>query len=422
MIATKRKIYIRVAMGLALIVAASSVVFVFVVHRLYADLEQTLLYTLVGHELEETILSLQEDSEAQLPRSATLDVYLRSRSAKTPIPTYFESLPPGMHQSVEHNGRRYYVTVADIGNDRTYVAFDVTQVEEHERRFAIVLMLAGILAPALALMIGIRYVRKVLQPVSSIADQLSNFDPNDRHLRLRGGDQGYEVRQIAEAFNQYLERQDGFIAREQMFTAAASHELRTPISIIKTSVELMADDETVSRTSNEYIERIGRAAHDMQELIDALLFLAREPQSRFEHILKPISVSEVVLRILDDFKRVKGETPTRIRFNDGEDLVLNAEKAHIAIVIGNLFRNAVSHTTDGQVDIILRGRDLLFVDTGSGIAPDDLNHVFERGYQGKGGSGWGLGLHIAKNICDRYRWSLVITSTPETGTTAQITF
>ncbi len=398
----------------------------FVVHRLNSNLEQTLLHTLVGHELEETVLSLQEDSHAQLPHSATLKVYLRSRSGEAPIPSFIESLPPGNHLDVENEGRRFYVTVADIGADRTFVAFDITHIEEHERRFAIVLIIAGIAAPALALLIGIRYVSRVLRPVSSIADQLSNLDPKEKEQRLRGDYQGYEVKQIADAFNQYLERQNGFIAREQLFTAAVSHELRSPVTVIKTSVELAADDEAIPEASAECLKRIERAAQDMQELIDGLLFLAREPQSRFDQILKPVSLNEVVTNTIDDYQRMNGHDTTRISFVGHDNLSLKAEKAHVAIVVGNLFRNAVSHTPYGQIDITLRGRDLVFADTGSGIAVDDLDHIFERGFKGgdkgRDDGGPGLGLHITKNICDRYHWNLKITSIPGAGTTARVTF
>ncbi|MCP3689479.1 MAG: hypothetical protein GY784_13800 [Gammaproteobacteria bacterium] len=171
-------------------------------------------------------------------RVAVLQVYLLSQAQRREIPSFLIDLSPRIHENVEYQNRIYHVAVADIGDDRLFIAFDISEIKKHKQELTFVLTIAGVVAPFLMLIIAVRYINRVVKPVSAIAQEVSALNPDQRNVRMTGNYKGNEVKQIAGAINQYIERLDGFVEREQMFTAAVSHELRTPIVVIQTPVEL----------------------------------------------------------------------------------------------------------------------------------------------------------------------------------------
>ena len=103
-------------------------------------------------------------------------------------------------------------------------------------------------------------------------------------------------------------------------------------------------------------------------------------------------------------------------------MYLNLEKPLLEVVIGNLLRNAFFYTESGTVSLRLETARLTISDTGVGMPPEVLAHVFERHYKGDASSGAGVGLSLVKRICDRYGWPIFIRSEPGKGVTVEIDF
>ncbi len=127
-----------------------------------------------------------------------------------------------------------------------------------------------------AIAAGVLLSQRVVRPVLRLADEVSALDPSDTKRRLRDEFSDQEIGPIAAAFDGYLERLDEFVARERAFTDEASHELRTPLAVVLSAVQLLDQEPTLSDRGRERVARIGRAARQMQDLVEALLFLARE--------------------------------------------------------------------------------------------------------------------------------------------------
>ncbi len=418
----KPDLYARIVVVLVLTVSAGSMIFVFALNELNNRLEQTLLNALVGHELEEVIQSYENGEPTQLPHSAVLQVYLLSQTHQREIPSFLIDLPPRIHKKVEYESKTYHVAVADIADDRLFIACDISEIKKYEQGFTFVLIIAGIVGPFLVLTIAIRYIYRVVKPVSAIAQEVSALNPDQRSIRVAGNYKGREVKQIAGAINQYIERLEGFVEREQMFTTAASHELRTPITIIRTSVELAKKINSQASGTLEYLQRIDRAAGKTEDIIEGLLFLARETHETFDQDFAPVSVYSVVSATLDEFSYLSEQDNFELVFDPANDLCVNANATHLAIVIGNLIRNALDHSLAGAIKISFIDNVFSIHNAGDVITSEDLAHVFERGFQGADSGSHGLGLYICKNICDRYNWNIQLSSSPMAGTCAEIHF
>src|SRR3989337_2786186 len=121
--------------------------------------------------------------------------------------------------------------------------------------------------------------RRLVEPITALADRLTQIDPGQRHVRIGAQFAGNELEAIPRSIDTFMERLDGFVEREQSFTATASHELRTPLAVMRGAVELL-ETQTVGRPgAHKALARIQRAVREMTEFTDALLALSREPHS-----------------------------------------------------------------------------------------------------------------------------------------------
>jgi len=411
----------RVTLAMLALVSVSSIVYGAVIYFANQNLEVALLDTRVKQEMEALVLRLRENKAAPLPRSTDRRIYLRSRTHTVPIPASFAAVEPGFYHDINLDGRYHHMAVRDIGTDRAYVALDVTLVERKEHMLELFLILGALLTPLGAIWIGFWLSRRVIAPVSLLAEQVMALDPKLRNVELAPHYHGYEVRVIAQAFDRYMARVDKLVEREESFTAAASHELRTPLAIISTSAELLDGDPRIPEQLKGPIIRMRHAVRDMSDLMTAMLFLAREPEASRTEIKGETAMHEFLPRIVDDYRSlVNGAVGLELTVN--EPLTVAAPESHLSIVVGNLLRNAIAYTEIGRITASLQHRRLTIVDTGRGIRPQDLDHIFERHYRGANSRGNGLGLYTAKNICDRYGWRLEINSLPDQGTGATLEF
>jgi signal transduction histidine kinase len=226
----------------------------------------------------------------------------------------------------------------------------------------------------------------------------------------------HEVAELADAVNDYHVRMAAMVEREKEFTANVSHELRTPLTRIRTSCELLEQTAaTLDAKSRQRLLQIEQSAEDMHALIECLLALAREEP---EAASTPARLAAVVGAIVERYADRLERQSVRASVDIPGDVGILANASALGIVLSNLVDNALRHTEGGQIRFAWQDGTLLVEDTGSGIPPQVLPHVFERFYRAPGGreDGFGIGLAIVKRICDRYGWGIAVESGFGTGT------
>jgi signal transduction histidine kinase len=300
-----------------------------------------------------------------------------------------------------------------------YISYDLT---DHHRRISQAWMwFVGILLVTLIIVAitAIWISRSIIAPVTEFATRLSNIDPRERNQRLGSDFAQHELAPIAGSVDRFLERLDGFVEREQSFTATASHELRTPLAVIQGATEILTEQTRERPAAQKALVRIRRAASEMSEFIHALLMLARESQPDTEPG-EACDIGEILPRVAEEQRELLNGRPVTVECERCESIRVQAPRSLVTIVLGNLFRNALAHTERGSVTCEIRERTLKIRDTGPGIAPDHIDQVFDRNFTTRPG-GSGVGLYLSKRICDRYGWQLSLESSPA-GTTASVTF
>jgi signal transduction histidine kinase len=405
----------RIAVAMFALVAFSAIVVAVLAHFAGERLEEEINYDLLAEELTHYEQRLRTDPGAAPLHSALLHIYRSSDIAE--LPRNIARLRPGVYHDIRNDGRSLRILVRDGEFGRLYITY---YVSDHERaqRWALLVLVLGVAGTlALTTWAAFQLSRQLVEPVNALASRLSNIDPSERKLRVGNDFKSNELAPIARSIDTFLERLDGFVEREQAFTATASHELRTPLAVIQGAVELLAEQQTPGSPSQNALERIQRAVREMSDFTAALLSLARESDAANAHAAE-CDVAALLPRVIEDQRALVPSKSVELNAST-TPLRVGAPDSMVAMVIGNVVRNALQHGSGSTVEISLIDRSLTVRNSG-GINDTDLPRVFDMRFTTRTG-GHGMGLYIARRICDRFQWKLDIASNPN-STQAVVTF
>jgi signal transduction histidine kinase len=315
------------------------------------------------------------------------------------------------------------VGIAERDGERFYLLFDDTKLEQHEEFIA--LLLAGIvLATTLAATwFGFWLSGRVIRPIKDLAQRVQAIEPHEVSEPLARGFANDEVGDLATAFDAYQDRLAAFVCREREFTADASHELRSPLAVIRVTAEGMLANKVLPGSLQAKVERIMRAAEGMGGTLEVLLWLARENAEK-PSVGNLTDLATELERLVAHQKEALAGRPVELDLDLKARPELNTPPAAAIMVVDNLLRNALAYTTDGRVGILLCEDRLVVEDNGPGIASADLQQVFKRGNRGGHvmASGRGLGLAIVNRLCERFGWTLKLESPAQGGVRAEWRF
>lgn len=316
---------------------------------------------------------------------------------------------------IEYGGRQYDVSVASELDG-------VRAVMRDFRRF-LFLMVPAVLA--LACLGGYWISRRALAPVDEITRVAKSIGLQNLAERLAVPQTGDEIQRMSEAWNEVLERLDLAVTRIRQFTADASHELRTPVALIRATAELALRRERPAAEYQKSLRDIQSEAERMSELTESLLILARTDANRLEMPLAETDLNEVVREVVRQSDPIAGAKGIVLRADTMErPAVAAANESAIRRLLLTLVDNALKHTPSGGTVTVATAQTsggvvLSVQDTGEGIQMDALPHIFERFFRTdtarSSGSGVGLGLSIAQAIARAHESVITVESGPGAG-------
>lgn len=416
----KHSLRFRITFSFFLFSTLLSAAIAYGVHFAIEDIESRLIEESMHIEFEEFERYHRENPDNPLPRATALTTYLVDHGDERQLPHFIRNLSSGPHE-IRTEDRVYQVYVGPVNGKRLILMRDATLFEAREDAIFSALLLAVLFASLLAIWIGYGLSQRVIAPVTSLARTVARLAPDQAHRRLSKNYAEDEVGELAHTFDLYLERIREFVAREQEFTTNASHELRTPLTVIQGAVELLSAEQQLPPHTRRVLQRIERACHEMSQVVESLLLLARENSIPDDARCR---VSAVVQTLLDETRHLLTGKRVTITTHINHDFQLPIPCIILTIAIGNLLRNAISYTSEGEIVISVEHNVVHISDTGSGINMEDLPHIFERHFRGSGTEvgGSGIGLSIVKRICDRFGWQVKITPLPDRGTRVSLHF
>ena len=250
---------------------------------------------------------------------------------------------------------------------------------------------------------------RVLAPIGRITSVARDIQATDlsRRIELPGPED--ELKQLADTFDAMLARLDAAFAAQRQFVADASHELRNPLAIIRTNVDVaLADPDATTDDLRQAITVVKRASDRMTLLVDDLLALASRQQPTLEH--EPVDLGAAVGEASEDFVVPAEARGIVLDRAIAEGVVVTGDREALKRVVANLLHNAVRLAPEGSRIRLAtgseRGRAWISVtDEGPGIAPEDQAHVFDRFWRAdraraRADGGTGLGLAIVRQIVE----------------------
>lgn len=215
--------------------------------------------------------------------------------------------------------------------------------------------------------------------------------------------------------------------QQNRFVSDASHELRTPITVILANLNILSSKkDDLIKTQYQWIDNTKEEANRMKQLVDELLFLARSDDSQNKLVFSKIDLSELLLSRILSFEALAFEKGIRLDYDISDDLNIIGHEGNVKQLISILLDNAMKYCGDkGSVYLkafSLKGRTYVLVkNSGDLIDAEDLKHIFERFYRtdksrSRTEGGYGLGLAIAKTIVDNMYGKISVLSDKENGT------
>lgn len=308
------------------------------------------------------------------------------------------------------------------------VAQDRSSDEQFMREFgallAVVLVL-GILASAV---IAFTVTKRGLRPVAEMTRSLKRMGPKRLHERIPPEGWPRELRPLAVAFDEMLDRLEDSFTRLSQFSADLAHELRTPIANIRGEGEVAL---TRARTPDEYRDVIESSVGECERLsaiVDNLLFLARAEAAE-GHIQQTLFNGRTAVEKIAAFHEPIAEEHHTAITCDGEGDI-HADPMLFGRAVSNLVENALRFTpAGGRIQITIAAgaahSQISVKDTGCGIAAEHLPRIFDRFYRAdssRSSQGSGLGLALVKSIMDLHSGSAVVESEVDRGTVVTLTF
>jgi len=269
---------------------------------------------------------------------------------------------------------------------------------------------------------------RALAPIHSLIRTARSIKEGNLSQRVPVPEPRDELRFLAVTLNEMLESIDHTFARQRRFVADASHELRTPVAVIRSTTDVALMHASTQQEYVSVLSNVNSEAERLSKLINDLLALARgdEGQTKFES--EPVKLDQLVDIVAANAEPLAADHGIMIQRGILEPVTILADEARLIQMVMNLVDNAILYTNQGgtvTVSVVWKQEQasISIKDSGVGIAPEHVPHIFERFYRvdpartrTEGGSS-GLGLAIVEWIVRAHKGTIVVDSQPGEGTT-----
>lgn len=371
------------------------------------------------HELErEFVRNLSQTAIYYVTWNARHELTGGSSNAPKEIPPPGESLEGGANISRTRGAFREFVHFRPAGE---MILFGTSLEGLHASlsRLALALCTIGVGVVVFGLLGGWWLASRAIRPIAAISSAAETIAAGDLSRRIDVAGTKSELGDLAAVLNNTFDRLQGAFDQQVQFTADASHELRTPISVILSQSELALSRERTAAEYREALEVCHRSGERMKSLVASLLELARFDSGEQRLFREPCDLAEVVQDSVDLVAPLASRKAVKISTAlQPAPVFVDGDRCHQVFV--NLLANAINHNPEGTEVNVTIGLDddeavVTVSDTGKGIASADLPHVFERFYRAdkarsRADGGSGLGLAIARAIVEAHGGTISATS------------
>lgn len=319
-------------------------------------------------------------------------------------------------RSITVDGQRCRAATVRQGDYTVHVAVSLAKAENFLRDLLLGLLMT---LPLIGLMVftgGLWLGKKAVEPVANLSAAAESISVENLSERLPMPEADDEIARLTVVLNDTFARLHASYEAATRFAADASHQLKTPVAVLRAGLESLRDGGSLNDTARLETESMLRQVRRLTSLIQDLLLLARTDARRMRLESQPFDLSELAAAALDDLQTLVYE---RLQIEDEIEpgLIVCADRRHIAMITQNLVENAAKYTPEGGRVKLMASRQgslarFAVANTGPALPEEDREGIFERfrrGSQvGENQSGHGLGLNIARELARAHGGELVL--------------
>jgi two-component system, OmpR family, sensor histidine kinase ArlS len=343
-------------------------------------------------------------------------------------------------ESAQHGGTYFYkvghreaIAVMYAETDEPIVvvvaAYDTdgwTFLRQLKRIFFISLVVGMMIS----LVAGHFFSWQLLKPVAQIISEVNEISSHNLSKRIKAGALQDELSQLANTFNDLLDRLQEYFAAQRRFISNASHELSTPLTSISSQLEVTMQRNRSTEEYQEVVQSVYEDVVQMRQLTKSLLEIAKTG-SEGSIELHEIRIDEVLFKVMGDIRKIHPDYQVELNFSDSDEYESNflvfGNVDLLYIAIKNIVENGCKYSTDNTARVQLSFNDNSTIievhSKGKPIAKEEMDKIFQPFYRSstsEGKAGFGLGLALAKRIIGLNKGTLMVTSNEKEGTTFTI--
>jgi heavy metal sensor kinase len=347
-------------------------------------------------------------------------------------------VPPTMLQAVQDSGRarietvhasdkKFRILLVRLPQSSRFLLVGQTtdSADSAIDRLAFVMLVSGPLALLAAAIVGWFLARRALRPVSRMTSTATNITINHLDERIPVPPGNDELKSLAETLNDMLGRLETGVKDKRRLVANASHELQTPLAVMRTELDVYLATAELPPDAVEVLESVREESDRMSRIVRNLLTLARFDDGNLRLLKQLLDLHDLALEAADSFGELARERSVELEVT-GTSTSAPADPEYVRLVVDNLLENAIRYSGAGSTVTISTQTDgdqsvLVVADTGQGIPASAIPHLFDRFFRVESAraaenSGSGLGLAITKEIVEAHGGRIEIESELDVGT------
>ncbi|MGK5084716.1 HAMP domain-containing sensor histidine kinase [Bdellovibrionota bacterium FG-1] len=364
---------------------------------------------------------------AELPRIARDLRFVQAQGAvfRTLAPQQVPALSEGRrNKTAPYRLLTYLVQKPEGVNFLLQIAVPMTLVEQQSKGLITFFLIMVPLTLILAAFGGLYFSQRALAPVVAMIHKAQSLSPASLGDRIPVPVARDEIQKLALTLNGLLDRLQAAFESQERFVADASHQLKTPLAILRGELDLLQHRKSSVGETEAFLTSASQELEHLSRMVEDLLLLARVDAGEAALQCQPVRLDEVALEAVSRLERLARSRGVHVRFDlnvehGAPDFEVSADSDLLQSLLQCLIENAIKYSTVVIVSVSSEA-DWLWVrvrDEGPGIAAEHLERIFERFYRISGSlaGGTGLGLAIAKRIAEAHRGILLAESEPGKG-------
>jgi heavy metal sensor kinase len=398
--------------------------------RMTSQFDERLRHWIYEFKEHENIFCVVYDADGR--------VYQRTEelaaSSIPPAPANVAAAPQFGDWAVPIIGRQRTLVASLDRDGKPLTVVLMAGLEETDRELSRLLaVLAGVVPVAVVVSAGLGFLlaQKALAPLKQLNRLTREITAERLDRRLPVANPSDELGTLTQTINAMIGRLEHSFAEVRRFTADASHELRTPLTAIRTEAEVALQRPLNAAEHQQLLGSILEECERLTRLTDQLLTLSREEAARPQAPGQMLDLGGLVAAVVETMRPLAEAKKLRLTISPNGTIKVPGDEARLRQVFYNVLDNAIKYTGEGgAIDVQISERDghalLSIRDSGIGIAPEHLPHVFDRFYRvdkarSRADGGSGLGLSIVQSIVQAHGGRIDLVSAVGQGTTCTIT-